>query len=122
MKQKLAVVVTTPPFSNLTATAIAYIEAALEEEITVVGVFFYQKGVLNASKHLVLASDEFQVIEQWKKLYITHNLPLHLCVTAAQKRGLSDESEVSNIHDFFTISGLGELVELSNMADRVVQL
>ncbi len=121
--QSLAIVVTTPPHSNLTVTAIDFIEAAIASSIKIVGVFFYQDGVLNASKHISLPSDEFNVTQCWQQLSEDKNIPLHLCISAAEKRGLSDETEHgSNIAPFFTVSGLGELVELTTMADRVVQL
>jgi len=131
--QTLAVMVTTPPHSNLTATAIDYIECALQKGIKIVGVFFYQDGVLNASSNLSLPNDEYQTIKQWQKLKKEYDLPLHICVTAAEKRGLSDETiddssnliankKQTNISDTFILSGLGELVELSSKADRLVQL
>ena len=118
----MAVIVTTPPSSNLTATALNYIESALEQGIKVHGVFFYQAGVINANSYLAIASDEFQISEQWRLLHQKYQLPLHLCYTAAEKNGLSDEQGTNNIDDHFTISGLGELVELTSAADRVVQL
>jgi tRNA 2-thiouridine synthesizing protein D len=121
--QTLAIVVTTPPHSNLTFTAIDFIEAAIASNIKVIGVFFYQDGVLNASKHIALPSDEINVTQCWQQLSEAKNIPLHLCISAAEKRGLSDETEFgSNILPFFTVSGLGELVELTTLADRVVQL
>ena len=65
-------------------------------------------------------------------------MPLYLCISAAEKRGLTDElnnhepsshelshepsQETSNIDSVFTVSGLGELVELTSKAERVVQL
>lgn len=120
--KKLAVVITTPPYSNLTVTALNYIEAALRQNIEIVGVFFYQDGVLNAHNKVTIASDEFQTSKQWIKLHDNYQLPLHLCITAAEKRGLYDDSESeSNIASAFTISGLGELVELSTKSDRLVQ-
>jgi len=118
---KLAVVITTPPYSNLTITALNYIEAALNANVTIVGVFFYQDGVLNASNKVQIASDEFQTISRWHTLHQTHQLPLHLCNTAGEKRGLSDEESYSDINSAFTVSGLGELVEITNQAQRVVQ-
>lgn len=119
--KKLAVVVTTPPHSNLSVTAIDYIESALKQGVELVGVFFYQDGVMHANTNIQIASDEFQPMELWKKLNETFNLPLYLCITAAEKRGVSDEN-IHNIHPIFTVSGLGELVELSSKADRMVQL
>ena len=118
----LAIVVTTPPYSNLTATAINYIESALQMGIEVVGVFFYQAGVLNACSLVDLPNDEFQTLNKWQALHQQYNLPLHLCYSAAEKHGLTEESSRHNIHQAFTVSGLGELVELSCKAERVVQL
>ena len=117
---KLAVMITTPPYSNLSVTSLDYIETALKEGIELVGVFFYQDGVLHANASVQIASDEFQAITQWQRLHQEYNLALHLCITAAEKRGMSDEDEQS-IHSIFTVSGLGELVELSTIADRMVQ-
>ena len=91
--------------------------------------FFYQDGVLNASKHVSFPSDEASLSQHWVSLSTTYNLPLYLCISAAQKRGLSDDilladsnREYSNIHAQFIVSGLGELVELTNKAQQVVQL
>jgi tRNA 2-thiouridine synthesizing protein D len=118
--KKLAVVVTTPPYSNLSVTALDYIETALKSGVELLGVFFYQDGVMHANLHTQIASDEFQCIDHWQTLRDTYELPLHLCITAAEKRGISDESP-NNIHPIFTVSGLGELVELTTKADRLVQ-
>jgi len=123
--KKLAFVITTPPNSNLTATAINMITTALKMDIKIVGVFFYQSGVLNGSKHLAVPNDEYQAVKQWQQLHCEYNLSLHLCATAAEKHGLSDdmdEKNRSNINNVFTLSGLGELVELNDKADRLIQL
>ena len=113
-------VITTPPYSNLSITALDYIETALKAGVDLVGVFFYQDGVMHANTNVQIASDEFQAISHWQRLHQAYKLPLHLCITAAEKRGISDE-HAQNIHSIFTVSGLGELVELSSMADRMVQ-
>lgn len=125
MQNTLAFVVTTPPNSNLTTTAIKLVQAAIENGVSIIGVFFYQDGVLNAAKHLSIPSDEYQTLQLWQKINSEYSVPLYLCITAAEKRGLSDElgnSERSNINKAFTVSGLGELVELTCKAERVVQL
>jgi tRNA 2-thiouridine synthesizing protein D len=123
--KKLAFVITTPPNNNLTATAFNIVKTALTLNMNVVGVFFYQDGVLNGSQHIALPNDEYQAHQQWQQLHYNFNLPLHLCATAAEKRGLSDDindNQASNIHEAFTVSGLGELVELNVKADRLIQL
>ena len=125
MQNTLALVVTTAPNSNLTTSAINLVQTAIAQNINIVGVFFYQEGVLNAAKHLSIPNDEFQTLRQWQQLKLTYNIPLYLCITAAEKRGLSDEltsDASSNIDDAFIVSGLGELVELTSKAKRVVQL
>ena len=119
---KLAVVVTSPAHSNLTATAIDFVNTVVMSKHELVGVFFYQDGVLNANKYTSIPSDEFQSCTKWAELNKEHGIPLHLCITAAEKRGLSDESELNTIDEHFTVSGLGELVELTSICDRVIQL
>ena len=120
----LAVIVTTPPQANLTTTAIGFIKQSYKANIKIVGVFFYQDGVYNAANNCQFASDEYQTTQQWQVLHQQLNIPLHLCATAAEKRGLLAQQgdENSLINREFIISGLGELVELTNQADKVVQL
>ncbi len=118
---KLSVMITTPPYNNLSVTALNYVETALKAGVELIGVFFYQDGVMHANTNTQVASDEFQVLSHWQRLHQEYKLPLHLCITAAEKRGISDEQSTQNIHPIFTVSGLGELVELSTTADRMVQ-
>ncbi len=118
----LAVVITTPPYSPLTTTAIAYVEAALVSGIDIAGIFFYQDGVMHANKDINIASDEYQAVKQWQQMHQEYQLPLHICITAAEKRGIDcDSIENDTINEAFTVSGLGELVELTTKASRLVQ-
>jgi len=118
------VLITSSPLSNLTATSIVLIKQLIgRSDIELLGVFFYQDGALNASASVSIPADEFQSIKQWQRLNTEYQLPLHLCVTAAEKRGLSDDwQESNNILPEFTISGLGEFVTLYSAADKVIQL
>lgn len=123
--KKLAVIITTPPTSHLTQTAFQVIQHALAENIELVGVFFYQAGVLNASHYLSIPNDEFPLQRKWQKLTQEHSISYYLCSTAAEKYGLINGEEPLStdlILDGFTIAGLGELVSLTLKADRVVQL
>lgn len=128
MQKTLALVITSPPNSNLTTTAINLISAAIKENIKVIGVFFYQDGVLNAANNLHFPNDEYQTQAEWVVLNKQYNIPLFLCNTAAEKRGLMVEdysigtNKVRTIHNAFTPSGLGELAQLTASADRMVQL
>lgn len=122
---KLAVIITTPPYSNLTATAVNYIETALLKGIEVIGVFFYQDGAINANTNVSITSDEYQPISKLTELHELYQLPLHLCITAAEKRGIAcddiSEGDSINLNPIFTVSGLGELVTLTSSATRLVQ-
>jgi len=119
---KFAVVVSSPAHSNYTATAISLVKSIIASKHELLGVFFYQDGVLNANSYTAIPSDEFQAHQAWNELSINNQVKLHLCITAAEKRGLSDDKETNNISEQFIVSGLGELVELTNLCDRVVQL
>lgn len=114
----LSVVVTTPPNLTLTYTAYSFIKAAIESDVKIVGVFFYQDGVLNANSLLDIPTDEFDARPLWCSLSKEANVPLHLCVTAAEKRGVIDGK---NVLEEFTVSGLGELVSLTNDSSKLVQ-
>lgn len=118
----LAVVITTPPYSPLTVTALSYVETALVAGINVIGVFFYQDGAMHANENISIASDEYQAIAHWQRLNHQYQLPLHICITAAEKRGIGcDSMDNEQINEAFTVSGLGELVELTTKATRLVQ-
>lgn len=84
MTQSLAVIVTTAPTANASNTAYKIVEQAINNNVAIAGVFFYQDGVLNASKYLAIPSDELQIITLWRELQQQHNVPLHLCATAAE--------------------------------------
>jgi tRNA 2-thiouridine synthesizing protein D len=121
--KKIAFVITTSPTSPYSYTAQNIVEAALKNaEIEVIGVFFYQDGVSHANTLISIPTDEHQTLAKWRELVNKFSVPLHLCISAAEKRGLTDEKEHCNIDACFNISGLGELVELSVNADRVFQL
>nr|WP_252738808.1 sulfurtransferase complex subunit TusD [Colwellia sp. D2M02] len=121
----MAVLITTPPYSNLTVTAIDYIEAALRLNVNIVGVFFYQDGALHANSNIHIASDEYQAVAKLTQLHQEFGLALHLCITAAEKRGIAcdalSEGSAININPIFTVSGLGELVSLTTNSTRLVQ-
>ena len=65
--------------------------------------------------------------QNWSELAAEHDLDLVVCVAAAQRRGLLDESEAkrhskdaNNIAEGFRISGLGQLIEMGIETDRLV--
>ena len=120
-----ALVVSTSPTDNKTNTALAFAQQLLADGHTLKGIFFYQDGVLNANKYVQTPSDELNLVTAWCKFQQQTSTPLHLCITAGERRGLTDSNNDEFHHNIaagFTISGLGELVVLTSAADKVVQL
>jgi len=122
---KFALVITTKPTDPKTITSLNIAHSIVEQQHELLGVFFYQEGVLNASKYLCVPNDEFQTPLKWQEFSQKTGITLHLCSTAAEKHGLIEETELEDfehISPAFQISGLGQLVELTTSAERVIQL
>ncbi|GAB3016529.1 sulfurtransferase complex subunit TusD [Bowmanella dokdonensis] len=118
--------VTSAPFDTQ-ATAIQFAQAVLACGHRIEGVFFYQAGVAHANCWQSSPSDEYQPYRAWQQLAAS-GVPLHVCVTAAARRGLVSPTEMEernltgcNLIPPFEVSGLGQLVELISKADRLVQ-
>lgn len=129
MSQTFALLVTGPAFgSEHSLRALKFAQAVIDEGHTILGVFFYQDGVLNANQLISPATDELNLHIAWKLFAKKNNISLHICVSAAQRRGILDQilSEQSGLTQFnsdesFAMSGLGQLGELLLTATRVVQ-
>lgn len=121
--------VTHAPFEQqhaFTAYRFALSALALGHEIK--GVFFYQAGVQNANSYQAGHSDEFNVHQAWVELSAQHGIPLNVCVTAANRRGVINAQDAKdndqqgfNLTEPFIEVGLGDLVQLSQVSDRVIQ-
>lgn len=126
---KFTVVVSSGPYGSQGASsAYQFCATAVQAGHKIVGVFFYQEGVLNASQLVSPASDEVNLPELWASLATEHQFPLEVCVSAALRRGVVNEIEAKqlaltqfNLKAPFALSGLGQLAELSAAADRVIQ-
>lgn len=79
-------------------------------------IFFFQQGVNNANALVDPASDEVNLVEKWQKLATAHNVPLHLCISAAQRRGIVEQ----NLAQGFILAGLGEFSQATLTADRLL--
>ena len=93
----------------------------------VLRVFFYQEGIYHAFGYTTPPDDEFQMTKSWSDLAGQYQLDLVVCISAAQRRGLlcADEAKRQGKLDQdlakgFRISGLGQLVEASLLADRFI--
>lgn len=99
-------------------------EELLQAKHNIRQVFFFQEGVSNANTLVNSASDEINLIEKWQKLAELHRLQLHLCIAAAQRRGIVDEqtsaTATTNLAQGFTLAGLGEFSQAVLKADRLI--
>jgi len=125
---KFAVVVNEGPYQHQAAcTAYHFVRAALDKGHQVVRVFFYHDGVNNGTRLTVPPQDEPRIVDSWTRLGRERALDLVVCVAAAQRRGIMDERESArhdldgaNLADGFRIAGLGQLIDASMEADRLL--
>ena len=126
---RFALMVTGPAYGTQQASsALQFARALLAAGHELVSVFFYREGVYNANQLTSPASDEFDLVRAWQTLHQAHGVALHICVAAALRRGVNDESEAkrlglpaANLNDGFSLSGLGALAQAALTCDRLVQ-
>ncbi|EEX50696.1 sulfurtransferase complex subunit TusD [Pasteurella dagmatis] len=90
-------------------------------------VFFFQDGVTHGNVLVYPANDEFNLQKAWQELAQIYQFPLHLCVAAAQRRGIVDkltsaDRKSENLAPHFVLAGLGEFTKAALEADRVITL
>ena len=126
---RFALMVTGPAYGTQQASsALQFAKAALAEGHEIACVFFYREGVYNANQLTSPASDEFDLVRAWQSLHDDNGVALHICVAAALRRGVTDETEARqlglptfNLQPGFSLSGLGSLAEAVLTCDRMVQ-
>ena len=123
-----AIVVHGAPYSSEAClSALKFARAALDSGHSINRVFFYHDGVHTANSLIAPPQDEAAISDQWQEFGIGHNIELVACIASCLRRGVLDETEAdryeksgSNLAPGFTISGLGQLIDASINADRVV--
>lgn len=110
-----------------TRRALRFAQTVLAEGHEIVRVFFYQDGVLTASNNLVLAQDQTDIAQQWQAFINENRLDAVVCIAAALRRGVLDQAEAQryqrdavNLAQGYELSGLGQLHDALQQADRVV--
>lgn len=123
---KFALQINSSPYqSNAGYSAYQFIQAALSQGHEIFRVFFYYDGIYHAFKYSSPPDDELQLTSLWSALAENHQVDLVVCISAAQRRGLlcTDEAKRQgkldqDLAQGFRISGLGQLVEATLLADR----
>jgi tRNA 2-thiouridine synthesizing protein D len=123
---KFAIQINSSPYrSNAGYSAFRFISALLAEGHEVFRVFFYHDGIYHGLRYAAPPDDEMQFTAEWSELARRHGIDLVLCISAAQRRGLLciDEAKRQgklddDLAEGFRISGLGQWVEATLVADR----
>lgn len=117
-----------PNNSNSGFCAFKFIKAALQKGHAVSRVFFYSEGIYHAFKYATPADDELQITKKWTELAGEHDIDLVVCISAAQRRGLLSTTEANrqgkldkDLAKGFRISGLGQLIESTLLANRFIE-
>lgn len=124
---KIALHVLASPNHQANHSAFKFSQAAIAQGHQISRVFFSGEAAYTGNYLNTPPQDETNIYEQWCELSDSHGVELILCVAAALKRGILDETEAKryNKEQFnctapFIISGLGQLVEAAIENDRLV--
>ena len=112
---KIGVMVQEGPYQHQASdSAWEFVRAALARGHEIVGVFFYSDGVYNVNRFMNPPGERV-IGKRWSELG-ARGIPLVACVTDSTYRGITPELAVPNAK----ISGLGNLAEFIQQADRFV--
>jgi tRNA 2-thiouridine synthesizing protein D len=124
---KFVIALFSPAHSPASRRALRFAEAVLADGHEIARLFLYQDGVHSASANTVSAQDELDIAQQWSQFIIHHRLDGVVCIAAGLRRGVLDEQEAkrhqrpaANLAPGWELSGLGQLHEASQQADRLV--
>ena len=98
--------------------------AALNSGHLIEQVFFYHDAIHSAERNQTPNPEDLATPNDWGALASRGNFPLHVCVAAAQRRGITEEQQaepsMSPLKPGFELVGLGQYVAGMIDADRVV--
>ncbi len=98
--------------------AINFASAALKAGHEITLIFFYQDGIQAADRHREALEGDL-----WLQLAQEHEIPLAICIGAAARRGLIDESAPDasdRVREGFEVVGLGQYIGALVDADRLI--
>jgi len=126
---QFSIIITRSPFkSGAHQSAIRFIQACYQSGHQIATVFFYGDATLVANKACLPFHQHPSLTQQWGKLSTQHGFTLQACVSAATLRGIVDKDERLNRPDFslniadnFNLVGLGELAQISQQTDKIIE-
>lgn len=108
-------------------SALRFCQSAVVNGHTISQVFFYQDGVTQASRLSMPLDDEFNALEEWTQFAEQNAVPLVVCISAGERRGLISDAQAleyqlgtGSSHSRFKVAGLGVLHQASLDSDRTV--
>lgn len=105
--------------------AFQFAQCLLAKKHCILQIFFFQAGVMNANGLQSPANDEENLLKHWQDLAQTYHIPLNVCISAGQRRGVVDEesgqSKMCNLAKPFELVGLTAFMQALLQADRVLQ-
>ena len=124
---KFAIALFAPGHAPSSRRALRFAQAALGGGHEIARLFFYQDGVHSASGNVVSPQDELDLPGAWREFVQQHQLDAVVCIAAALRRGVLNAEEAqrygrqaANLQAPWELSGLGQLHEAAQMADRLV--
>ena len=124
---KFAIAVFSPAHAPSSRRALMFAQAALAAGHEIVRLFFYQDGVHSVSANVVPPQDELDLPRAWREFVSQHQLDAVVCIAAALRRGVLNEEEAlrherpaANLPAPWELSGLGQLHEATQLADRLI--
>jgi tRNA 2-thiouridine synthesizing protein D len=124
---KFAIALFAPSHAPSSRRALRFAQAALDGGHEIARLFFYQDGVHSAAANVVSPQDELNLAVEWREFVEQHSLDAVVCIAAALRRGVLNAEEArrydkpaANLEAPWELSGLGQLHEAAQMADRLV--
>lgn len=124
---KFAIAVFSPAHAPSSRRALRFAQAVLAGGHEIVRLFLYQDGVHSASANVVAPQDETDIAAQWRDFISEQQLDAVVCIAAALRRGVLNDEEANryqrpaaNLPAPWELSGLGQLHEAAQLADRLV--
>ena len=107
--------------------ALKFAQALISQGHHIDQIFFFQNGVMNANNLIFPANDEINLVKEWQDLAEAHQIPLYLCIAAAQRRGVvsnetSQSKQDNNLAKSFVLAGLSEFIMAVLQADRLITI
>lgn len=115
-------------FPNTVVNLLGFANAAVQQGHKVNAIFCYQAGTEYANKLRLIPADEPDAGKQLIAFSQTHEIPLQVCISAANRRGVVSQQDAQdngldsdNLNPAFQLVGLGELAQHLQQSDRVIQ-